>query len=208
MRNRVRFPEYTEIFLSTHQLSASISATLTLDIRLFDLSVFPVQFAKLTNVHFFPLLPLLSSSVCKLHKVNKFTLCLYSLSLSLLEPSIKYETIALRLQRRKTKAIRVAKVLTCWLDKGSDFRSRSCLRMRHLTTQAWSVSFEARADISRSPDPEMVLIVDGTHWLSALSLRFEYSMSLTSQVWTYRSLCRMKYNANASKMFFIAILYH
>ena len=46
---------------------------------------------------FLSFFPLLSSSVCKLNKVNKCSFCLFSLSLSLLEPSIQYETVALRL---------------------------------------------------------------------------------------------------------------
>ena len=53
-----------------------------LDIGLSYLSVFPVQFAKLTTGHFFPVPPLLSSSVCKLYKANNCSFCLYSLSLS------------------------------------------------------------------------------------------------------------------------------
>ena len=56
--------------------------TLTLDIGLAYLSVFRVQFAKLTTGHFFPVLPLLSSSVCKLYKANNCSFCFYSLSLS------------------------------------------------------------------------------------------------------------------------------
>ena len=71
------------------------------------LSVFPVKFAKLTTGHFFPALSLLSSSVCKLYKVNKCSFCLYYLSLSLLEPSIQYETVAVRIQWREGKK--------CWL---------------------------------------------------------------------------------------------
>ena len=52
----------------------------------FPIFVFPVQFAKLTTGHFFPALALLSSSVCKLYKVNKCSFCLCYLSLSLFEP--------------------------------------------------------------------------------------------------------------------------
>ena len=92
-------------FLSSHQFSTSVSVTLTLDIGLSYRSVFPLQFAKLTTGHFFPVLPILSSSVCKLYKVNNCSFCLYSLSLSLLEPSIQYETDALRLQWREQKTL-------------------------------------------------------------------------------------------------------
>ena len=91
------------LLLSSHQFSTSDSVTLTLDIGLFYLSIFPAQFAKLTTGYFFSPLPLLSSSVCKLYKAYNCSFCLYSLSLSLLEPSIQYETVALRLQWRETK---------------------------------------------------------------------------------------------------------
>ena len=67
------------LFQSSHQFSATVYLTLTLDIGLSYLSVVPLQFAKLTNAYFFPIL---SSSVCKLYKVNKCSFCLYSLSLS------------------------------------------------------------------------------------------------------------------------------
>ena len=71
-----------------------------------------MQLAKLTTGHFFPALPLLSASVCTLYKVffcnvNKCSFCLYYLSLSLLEPSIQYETVAVRIQWREGKK--------CWL---------------------------------------------------------------------------------------------
>ena len=74
--------------------------TLTLDIGLSYLSVFPVQFAKLTTGHVFPVLPLHQCASC-----TKLTIVL-SVSIlcpSLLEPSIQYETVALRLQWREQK---------------------------------------------------------------------------------------------------------
>ena len=90
--------------------------TFTLDIGLSYISVFLLQFAKLTTGHFFPVLPLLSSSVCKLYKANNCSFCLYSLSLSLLEPSIQCETDALRLQWRGKKLR--SKTFVCFSDVG------------------------------------------------------------------------------------------
>ena len=55
------------LILSSHQISTSVSVTLTLGAGLSYLSTFPVQLAKLTTANFFPLL---SSSVCKVYKVS------------------------------------------------------------------------------------------------------------------------------------------
>ena len=102
-------PTDAEDLGSNPGVSASVSVTLTLDIGLSYLSILPVHFAKLKMCFFFPLLPLLSSSVCKLYKVNKCSFCLYSLSLSLLEPNSQDETVATRLQWRKRKTRRQLK---------------------------------------------------------------------------------------------------
>ena len=69
------FSIFTSIFYS-------VSVTLTLDIGLSYLPVFPVQFAKLTIGHFFPVLPLISSSV------RKLTTLIIVLSVSILYTSL------------------------------------------------------------------------------------------------------------------------
>ena len=80
-----------------------MSVTLTLDIGLSFLSVFPGQFAKLTTGHFFPVLPLISSSVRMLTTLT-IVLSVSILYPSLLEASIQCETDALRLQWREKKS--------------------------------------------------------------------------------------------------------
>ncbi len=60
--------------------------------------------------------------------------------------------------------------VTCSSVKLSVLRSRSCFRMRHFTTQAWSDLELPNLDIRALPEPFIVLIVEGTQWLMALVL--------------------------------------